>query len=178
MKQPHTFATQIGLWIAAAMLFGCAAGPMITEESPWYRMSSGAYDTSGGRQFYGIGKAQGSRNVTLLRATAVNRARKAMAEVLDGYVAELFQAIQAMPALTMEEGEQLIGSLVRSAMKHAVISDQWSDPEQGRLYALCRLDLGLFNQVLASQSAIDPALRSAMAAEAEKVHAMMVSRSQ
>ena len=177
MKNRHPIYTRINLLIILSLLFGCVAGPQVVDESPWYRMSSGAYDTTRGSVFYGIGKAEGSRNATLLRATAVNRARKALAEVVDGYVAELFQATQAIPSLTMEEGEQVIGALVRNALKSSVISDQWSDPEQGSLYALCRLDLEGFKQVLASQATIDPALRDAMAAEAENVHAVLVGRS-
>jgi len=167
---------QVLLCIAVSMLFGCVAGgPLVVEDPPWYLMSSGAHDTPGGRAFYGIGKAQGSSNATLLRATSVNRARKAMAKVLDRYVAELFQATRSMPALSMEEGEQVIGALVRNALKTSVISDQWNDPEQGSLYALCRLDLDRFKQVLAAQSSIDPGVRNAMAAEAENVHAMMAA---
>ena len=152
------------------MLFGCVVRPSIMDQPPWYLMSSGAYDTVHGRTFYGIGKAEGSLNATLLRATAVNRARKALAKVLDQYVAELFQATQAMPALTMEDGEQMIGALVRNAMKLSVISDHWKDPQKGRFHALCRLDLVRFKQVLATQTAIAPEVRSAMAAEAESVH--------
>ncbi len=177
MQYHQSFPIQICLVIAVSLLFGCAAGPLEVDEAPWYLMSSGAHETPRGRAFYGIGKAEGSRNTTLLRATAVNRARKAMAEVLDGYVAELFQATKAMPALTMEEGEQAIGALVRNALTSSVISDQWTDPEHGRLYALCRLDLDRFIQVLASQATIEPAARAAMAAEAENVHAMMAARS-
>ena len=173
----YPISTRISLLITISLLFGCAAGPLVVDERHWYRMSSGAYDTPMGKTFYGIGKAEGSQNTTLLRATAVNRSRMAMAKVLDGYVAELFQATQAMPALTMEEGEQVIGALVRNALKSSVISDQWSDPERGSLYALCRLDLERFKQVLAAQTTIDPTVRDAMAAEAEKVHAMLASRS-
>lgn len=174
MPYRHSLSVRIALWIAISMLVGCAAGgALIVDETPWYLMSSGAHDTPRGRAFYGIGKAEGLRNATLLRATAVNRARASMAEVLDGYVAELFHSARAMPALTMEEGEQVIGALVRNALKSSVISDQWSDPERGRLYALCRLDLDRFKQVLAVQPNIDPEVRRAMAAEAENVHAMM-----
>lgn len=160
----------IGLWLAGLTLSGCVARPMIMDQTPWHLMSSGVYDTAQGRAFYGIGKAEGSQNVTLLRATAVNSARKELARVLDGYIAELFHATRTMPALTMEEGEQMIGALVRNAMKLSVISDQWQEPEKGRLYALCRLDLDRFKQVLATQTAIDPEVRAAMAAEAENVH--------
>jgi hypothetical protein len=177
MDDRRTIMIQLCLWIIVSMLFGCAAGPLVTDEPPWYLMSSGAFDTSSGRAFYGIGKAEGSRNATLLRAAAANRARKELAVVVDRYVAELYQSSQTIPALTMEAGEQMIGGLVRDAMKHSVISDQWNDPEKGQLYALCRLDLDRFKQVLAAQTAIPPAVRAAMAAETEKVHAMMVRQS-
>lgn len=177
MNNRHSIFFQFGLWIAASALVGCADTPLVVDEPPWYLMSSGVYDTSRGRAFYGIGKAEGSRNATLLRAAAVNRARKELTKVLDGYVAELFQATQTMPALTAEEGEQMIGGLVRNAMKLAMISDQWKDPEKGRLYALCRLDLDRFKQVLATQTAIAPDLRNAMAEEAENVHSMLVQPS-
>ncbi len=176
MKYRYPISTLISVFIATSFLFGCAAGPSVVDERPWYRMSSGAYETPYGSAFYGIGKAEGSANATLLRATAVNRARTALSRVLDAYVAELFQATQATPALTMEEGEQVIGELVRNALKFSAISDQWSDPERGGLYTLCRLDLERFKQVLASQTNIDAAVRGAMAAEAENVHAMLVSR--
>ena len=176
MKHRYPISTLISVFIATSFLFGCAAGPSVFDERPWYRMSSGAYDTPHGSVFFGIGKAEGSANATLLRATAVNRARTALSRVLDAYVAELFQATQATPALTMEEGEQVIGELVRNALKFSAISDQWSDPERGGIYALCRLDLERFKQVLASQTNIDAAVRGAMAAEAENVHAMLVSR--
>ena len=176
MKYHYPISTLISLFIATSLFIGCAVGPSVVDERPWYRMSSGAYDTPRGRVFYGIGRAEGSMNATLLRATAVNRARKALSKVLDAYVAELFQSTQAKPALTMEEGEQVIGGLVRNALKFSAISDQWRDPEQGGRYALCRLDLERFRQVLASETNIDPSVRGAMAAEAENVHAMLVNR--
>jgi len=177
MKFRYPTFILISLVVTVPILFGCVARPLVIDEPPWYLMSSGAYDTPRGSVFYGIGKAEGARNATLLRATAVNRARKAMAKVLDEYVVELFQATQAIPALTMEEGEQVIGALVRNALKSSAIRDQWSDPEQGRLYALCQLDLERFKQILATQASIDPAMRDAMAAEAQSVHSMMARQS-
>lgn len=175
MDYRSNIAPLLGLWIVGLAFFGCAVRPSIMDPSPWYLMSSGAHETVQGRAFYGIGQAEGSPNMTLLRATAVNRARNELAKVLDGYVAELFQATQTMPALTMEDGEQVIGALVRSAMTRSVVSDHWKNPENGRLYALCRLDLESFKQVLANHAAIDSDVRSVMAAEAEKVHDMMVT---
>jgi len=173
MPQKGKFFIGPILWMLIVVLAGCMARPLILEDVPWYQKPSGLYVAGDERVFYGIGSAEGTRNMTLLRATAANRARKEMAAVLDPYVAELFHATRAMPALSMEEGEQVIGALVSSALKHAVISDQWSDPEKLHLSVLCRLDLETFKQVLASQSAIDAKVREAMVAEAEKVHARL-----
>jgi hypothetical protein len=179
MKLRDPIAFRLGAWVGLLMLFGCAAQPLMREEPPvrenppWQLMSSGAHETSDGRAFYGIGQADGSRNATLLRATAINHAREALAKVLEGYAAELLRAAQPLPALSVEEGDQLIGGLVRDAMALSVISAQSYDPGRGRLYALCRLDLDRFEQVLASQTTIPANLKAAMAGEAERVHAMM-----
>ena len=164
-------AAPIILWMAALMLAGCAGRPLVVEETPWYDRSSGAYDTSDGRVFYGIGVAGGTRNATLLRATAANNARKEMALVLNAFVSELFQSTGTMPSMPQEDSEQLMGALVRNALKHAVISDHWLDAGRMRRYALCRLGLDVFKQVLASQTDIDAKTRDAMWAEAENVHA-------
>lgn len=165
------------IWMAALMLAGCAGRPLVVEETPWYDRSSGVYDTSDGRVFYGIGMAGGIRNATLLRATAANHARKEMALVLNEFVFELFQSTGTMSSMAQEDGEQLMGALVRNALKRAVISDHWFDAGQMRRYALCRLELDVFKQILASQTAINAEIRDAMWVEAENVH-VRIARSQ
>jgi hypothetical protein len=184
MKLRDHTALRLGAWIGMLMLFGCMAEPLMREEPPvrenppWQLMSSGAHETADGRTFYGIGQAQGSHSEILLRATAINRAREALTKVLESYAAELLQAAQTLPALSVEEGDQLIGGLVRDAMALSVISAQSYDPGRGRLHALCRLDLNRFKQVLAARSSIPANLKAAMAGEAERVHAMMVKSDQ
>lgn len=177
MSNCNRYFGRLSLLVAMVALTGCVGRPLIIEAPPWYQQDSGAHYAANGRVFYGIGKAGGTRNMTLLRATAANRARQEMARVLDNYVSELFQSAGAMPALTMEEGEQVIGALVRDAIGHAVISDQWGDAGQGQLYALCQLDLDTFKQVLASQTVIDVEVRTAMMAEAENVHTLLAGKS-
>lgn len=165
-----------GLLMAVYLLAGCAARPLPEKTPPWYLQPSGAYNTSYGRVFYGIGKAEGSSSFTLLHATAMNHARQEMYKVLDSYAVELFQAAGAMPVLSMEDGEQLIGALVRSAMMQAVISDQYSDPGQARLFALCRLDLETFKKVLESQTDMSPEVLEAMRSKADQVHEQLERR--
>lgn len=159
------------LWVLTSVLWtGCVRPTIIAEETPWHMQPSGMYNTAHGQEFYGVGIAEGLRNTTLLRATAANRARQEMARVLDNYVVELLHAVQTQPILTMEEGEQLIGSLVRKTLKRAVISEYQSDPSQAKIYALCRIDLETFKQVLRLEKGISRDLREAMWAEAENVY--------
>lgn len=176
MENRHKTAFWISLWIMGAVLAGCVSRPVVVEEPSWHLTPSGAYDTANGKVFFGVGKAQGTRNATLLKAAAVNHARKELARVLDIYVGELYRTAGPIQALTVEEGEQLIGTLVRNAMKLSVISDQLTDSKNDRLYALCRLDLEHFKGALASQSAIDQQARKVMAANAENVHDMVANR--
>ncbi len=173
MPNHFKYLLDLRFWLAVIMLAGCVGAPLTVEMPPWYLQDSGAYLTTNGRVFHGIGEAQGSSSATLLRAAAANRARKQMAQVLDLYVSKLFQSAGAMPALNMEQGEQVIGALVRSAVKQSVISDIKSDPRKAQHHALCQLDLETFKQVLASQTHIDNKARTAMLAEAEHVHALL-----
>jgi hypothetical protein len=174
MPNHFKYLLDLRFWLAFVMLAGCVGAPLTIETPAWYLQESGAYLTANGRVFHGIGQAQGSSSAILLRATAANRARKQMARVLDLYVSKLFQSAGTMPALTMEQGEQVIGALVRSAVRQSVISETQSDPGKAQHHALCKLDLEIFKQVLASQTRIDNKARIAMLAEADRVHALLV----
>jgi hypothetical protein len=164
----------IVVWLALLMLAGCVHKPASVQETPpWHYQSSGAFVTSAGRVFYGIGQAQGAGNATIMRATAANRARKEMARVLDSYVTQLFQSTGTMPAMTMEEGERVIGTLVRRATQQSVISNSRSDPRTVQYHALCQLDLETLKQIVASQPLINDNTRSVLWSLAEQVHARM-----
>jgi hypothetical protein len=173
MSNHLKYIGNIGLGLVLLILAGCVHKPPSVETPPRRSPSSGAYVTSSGRVFYGVGQAQGAGSATMLRATAANRARKEMARVLDAYVTELFKSTGTMPAMTVEQGEQVIGALVRRATQQSVISNAPRDPGTVQHHALCQLDLETLKQMLASHPLINDQSRSAMWSLAEQVHARM-----
>ncbi len=173
-KIPRLF----GLCMVIGMLAGCMGHSPIVTTPSWYRLESGLYNASEGKVFYGIGQADGVRNPTLLRATADNRARKELAGVLEGYVAELSRSQRlasepAWMALSLDERRQILGMLVHKSLQRAVVSEHWSDTQHPRLLSLCRLDIATFRQVLSGVSFLDKKTRAAIGAEAETVHARL-----
>ena len=172
----HKIKWEIGIGLIVAALTGCAVQSLVISPPAWDRLESGMYDTVAGRVFYGIGHASGVQNPTLLRAAADNHARKELAAVLEGFVAELARSSKvgadpAWAALPADEQRQTLGILVRQALQRAVISDHWSDAQEPRLLALCRLDLTVFKQVLSDSAVLDKSTQTGMLAEAESVHA-------
>jgi hypothetical protein len=168
----------IGLAILVSLLAGCAGRSLIISSPAWYRLKSGLYDTDGGKVFYGIGQASGVQNQALLRATADNQARKELADVLENYLSELARSAEMetdpnRAALSVGERQQILGMLVHNCLQLSMVSDHWNDANQSGLFALCRLDLTTFKQVLSDSPFIDEKTRAAMWAEAERVHARL-----
>ena len=170
-----------GIGLILAMLMGCALQSLTVSPPSWDMLQSGMYETAEGRAFYGIGHASGVRNPTLLRATADNHARNELAAVLERFVSELARSEKvatdsAWTALSEDEQRQTLGILVHDLLQRALISDHWSDAQEPRLLALCRLDLTVFKQVLSDSAVLDKSTRTAMRAEAETVHARFAQR--
>ena len=173
-----TIPSVLGLAMIVGLLAGCAGRGLIIDSPSWYRLKSGLYTTNEGKVFYGIGEAEGVQNQALLRATADNQARKELTGVLENYVSELARSTALSTdsnwvALSNDERQQILGMLVRNALQQAMVSEHWNDMHQSRLIALCRLDLTAFEKVLSDTSSLDEKTRSAMWAEAEKVHARL-----
>jgi hypothetical protein len=165
----------VGVWLMA----GCARPPLISVPEPapereWMHQESGAHHADGGGVFYGIGRAAGLRNATLLRATADNQARSEMAGVLQAYVTAL--AREAGFDSRQESDLQGLNGLTRSALQHARIVDHWFDPPQGELSSLCRLELAAFKAVLQADPQLDTPLKNAMLDRAEQVHTRLARR--
>lgn len=165
------------LWLAISGLALCMAGGcmprvLIVDDQPWHLQGSGIYNTMEGKRFYGVGRASGIRNTTLLKATAGNAARKELGRVLQQYVEALIVEA-AQPGeeqfFSHDHREQLRGILVRNAVQRAVISDHWT-PEPTRLLALCELDLNTLKRLLTDDSLPEAGVRQAMWTAADNVH--------
>ena len=158
--------------IVAGCLAGCTGRVAFEAEPAWYSRSSGFYQTSRGRVFYGIGVAAGSGSSTLLRATADNRARQQMAKVMERYLVALAYKSPLMGKYTNEEQAQLTGRLRQRALERAVISDHWIDPHN-RLSALCEMHMDTLKEIIRTDAAMGSALRAELLAAADALHARL-----
>jgi hypothetical protein len=169
------------LGILICLQAGCM-GPVVIVSSPsWHQFKSGCYDTEEGRLFYGIGRAGGVQNPTLLRAAADNRARNELAGVLEQYIQELARSVPGdldpnWALLAYGERRQILGIVVRKAMQRAVVCDHWNEPREAGMLSLCRLSLADVKMVLSNSGTLDESMRSAMVSGAERVHARLARK--
>lgn len=156
-------------------ILSCVMQPLeeTSFEPDWVRTGSGAAQTEQGRFFYGVGTAAGLQSRILLRATADNLAREELAKVIDRFMRALTLDQRAGP--DSPGGPVSFHTLIQNVLRDATIVDHWTDPRDGRLYALCRLDLDAIKENLARDRELEMALRNAMLSRADQVHAQMTA---
>ena len=151
------------MMLVLAVVSGCvslrALSPSMQGPEP---VDSGLHSAGKNPVFVGVGSADGIQSRALLRATADSEARKALAEILQGYVKALVGATKGVK-------EDHVYVLTRQAMGRAVITNHWSDPamDDGRLYAKCTLSLAAFKEILAAYRSLDAADRETMLLHAD-----------
>ncbi|MCC7202383.1 MAG: LPP20 family lipoprotein [Nitrospirae bacterium] len=139
---------------------GCAKKlPSVTKAPAWVTQGSAAFNDSGNRVFYGVGSVTGVKNKPLARTAAENRARAEIGKVFETYTASLMRdymastaggAVVAKDTATSEEQhiEQTVKTFSAVTLSGVMIADHWTDPADGTVYALARLDLSAFRNSL------------------------------
>lgn len=139
---------------------GCAKKlPPVTKAPAWVTQGSAAFNDSGNRVFYGVGSVTGVKNKPLARTAAENRARAEIGKVFETYTASLMRdymastaggAVVAKDTATSEEQhiEQTVKTFSAVTLSGVMIADHWTDPADGTVYALARLDLSAFKNSL------------------------------
>lgn len=169
--------------ISYVLLAGCGGKakevpqPEITKppKPDWVEKGSGAFGGEAGKAFYGVGAAFGIKNPSLLRSTADNRARAEIARIFKTYTAALMKDYQAStmagnPQETSEEQhvENTIKTFTKAELAGVQIVDHWKDPETGELFALARMDLSVFEDILKQGAELSEAVRQKVVDRAEK----------
>jgi hypothetical protein len=144
-------------------------GPLLPA---WVGKGSGAYQEGSERYFFGVGSATtASGNRILARTAADNLARTELDKVLRRYLAALSHG-RLDTAGGMDEGS--LEHFVTDVLRKAMVTEHWTDPRDGRMYALCRLDLPQFKEALTHSSALEAPLRNHWLNMADREHARMV----
>jgi len=168
------------LFCALAALGGCSTQQVAKLTPPeWVTRGGGAFKDTGDKVFYGVGAVSGVKNPPLARTAAENRARAEISKIFETYSAALMKdymasttggaAVTAASATTEEQHiEQAVKTFSAATLSGVTIIDRWTDPQDGTLYALARLDLDSFKNSLDKMRELNAQARDFVRKNAEK----------
>ena len=184
MKDRRKYLLFGGLTLIIAILGGCTSTPESTrtttgayEPPEWVMKSSGAFQDSNGKAFYGVGSASGIKNFSLQRTAADDRARNDLAKVFEFYTKSLTKDYMASTtsgdfATTSEEQkiEIVLKTITSASLTGVLIIDHWEHPGRNELFSLARLDLVSFKKNLDEHKELSSEIREAIKERADKLH--------
>ena len=171
-----SFAFLALLIVAMMAMVACGGkGTKAVEEPDWVIRGSGAFEGESGRIFYGVGAASGIRNKALARTTADNRARAEVQKVFRTYSASLMKDYMASTtagdfSATSEEQhvENAVKTFSAGTLSGVEIVNHWTDPSDGTIYALARLNMDAFKDALNKMQELDAEVRDYVRQNAER----------
>lgn len=174
MKAKGDLSRMLAAGLLILSLVGCGRG-LKNEEPEWVQKGHGAFLDNGQKAFYGVGAVTGVKNKPLAKTAADNRARAEIAKVFETYSASLMRDYAASTTAgdfkkTSEEQniEQTIKTFSANTLSGVMIIDHWTDPSDGTLYALARLDLDRFKENIQQARELNAAVRDYVRQNAEK----------
>ena len=187
MKDRSKYLLFVGLILLLTILSACSSTPETTkttmgeyEPPEWVMKSSGAFEDSNGKAFYGVGSASGIKNYSLQRTAADDRARNDLAKVFEFYTKSLTKDYMAstttgdFTATSEEQNVEVALKTVTSAtLTGVLIIDHWEHPGRNELFSLARLDLISFKKNLDKHKELSNKVREAIKERADKLHEEM-----
>ena len=180
-----TWPLLMGSLCAAALALGCAGTPEIGEGTPLEDEFVGApgWVIQGCRAFWdddeelicGIGSAGGSRNVSLMRTTAIGRGRTEIARTLSTQVKAMLKDYASTTTGGQEFGraandEQHIVDVSKQitdmSLSGTEMADSWIS-QTGTYYALVALDIEKFSDAVSRMDQLSESVRRAVVERAE-----------
>jgi hypothetical protein len=184
MKLRHKLSAFWGLLAVMTMLSACSSTPEATRTTmgdydppEWVVKSSGAFEDSNGKAFYGVGSAGGIKNYSLQRTAADDRARNDLAKVFEFYTKSLTKDYMAsttagdFSASSEEQNVEVAIKTVTSAtLTGVLIIDHWEHPGRNELFSLARLDLVAFKNNLDKHKELSKQVREEIKKRADALH--------
>ena len=184
MKNGNRYSLFGGLILLLAMIGGCTSTPEPTrttlgeyEPPEWVMKSSGAFEDSNGKAFYGVGSASGIKNYSLQRTAADDRARNDLAKVFEFYTKSLtkdYMAHTMAGKMNTSSEEQKVDVAIKTVtsatLTGVMIIDHWEHPGRNELFSLARLDLISFKKNLDEHKELAKQVREAIKKRADALH--------
>lgn len=175
MKQRGVSIRGMLIGVMVCLLVGCAGRGTQNGEPDWVVKGSGAFLDKNEKAFYGVGGVTGVMNKPLATTAADNRARAEIGKIFETYSASLMRDYAASTTAgdfkrTSEEQniEQTIKTFSATTLSGVVIIDHWTDPADGTLYSLARLDLDKVKENIQQAKELNAAVRDYVRQNAEK----------
>ena len=133
----------------------------------WTTLTSGVYkDPSGKAVFYGLGSVNKEEMILDRKNLSEDRARDELTKVLTSYIERLAKEVlesNLNNSITNLNKDQLVSSLdegVATILMETEITNYWSNPDNGKVYSMAKLDLSRLADKLDSFESIPIADRS------------------
>ena len=180
-----TWPLMIGSLCTAVLALSCAVTPEIGEGTPfedefvgapgWVIQGCRAYWDEDEGMICGIGSAGGSRNVSLMRTTAIGRGRTEIARTLSTKVKAMLKDYESTTTGGQEFGraandEQHIVDVSKQitdmSLSGTEMADSWIS-QTGTYYALVGLDVEKFSNAVSRMDQLSESVRRAVVERAE-----------
>ena len=191
-------ATALGLAVALALLAGCAEKELVKPDgtvapiqayvkegkAPKWIIQRGAAFSGDKAVFYGVGNVAGVVNPSLKLKAAEGAARRDLAQQFQVYIAALqkqYMAETTAGALDRHSVEQHIEDVMKQVTEQTLVGtsimDYWEHPDRNEAYALAKMDLGQFQEMVVKLQTnetkykeLDAKLKETIKKNAEKLH--------
>jgi len=191
-------ATALGLAVALALLAGCAEKELVKPDgtvapiqayvkegkAPKWIIQRGAAFSGDKAVFYGVGNVAGVVNPSLKLKAAEGAARRDLAQQFQVYIAALqkqYMAETTAGALDRHSVEQHIEDVMKQVTEQTLVGtsimDYWEHPDRNEAYALAKMDLGQFQEMVvklqtneSKYKELDAKLKETIKKNAEKLH--------
>lgn len=174
------YALVVALTAAVAVSLSACGGHRHTtsgKKNPkWVDQGGGAFkDANGHRILYGVGILGNVKNPGLARQSVDNRAIADIGKTIQTYSTQLARDYQSSIGSTdeggKESGEQLVENTIKTfsqvTLSGVTIVDHWTDHEAGTYYALARLDMESFKQMLEQSNQVSEKVKEYIKKNAE-----------
>lgn len=121
-------------------------GPAPQSKMDWTTAGTGAFHSDNSPVFQGVGSAEKMRQISLLRATADNRAKTQLFGLLQQYMNALTQF--AGIRLDDLESRQAAGTIVQQSLQQAAVSEHWFDETNNKIFSRCSVTLDAVKQLI------------------------------
>jgi hypothetical protein len=181
----QSYLTLITALFIVVLFSGCSSTSEKTrvivgdyQPPDWVNKGSGAFKDSNEKVFYGVGLADGMKNLSLQRTTADDRAIANVATQISSVVKRLKKDYESITAAGQDTTERenvdnAMKLLVNETVSGAKIIDHWEHPGKNVLYALARVELNTLQKKIETHKELSDESRDVIKKKADNLHEEM-----